>query len=229
MRYETLVGVDADGNFTSPVNRYKAHTDGGVLHQGFLIIVKNSKNQIWVTQRSPLRPDLPDEIQPPFALTTDVTIAGHPRVGSGYKDRAIKELEEEIGVIVIEEQLEWLGGEFNYVADDPARLHPMYRAYKKGITEIEVCGTYLVYTDQVLKPDPKEIIKAELLDADQVRREVNRYARSEIITRPEPSIKGNRIIVKKFKPWTRMYSPWFIEAQRLYPQIYEFNPPKTRI
>lgn len=227
-----MIAVDKDDNILKPVDRFEAHTGEGILHRGLMITIKNYKNQICLAQRSAERPDLPTYFPPPFPLQWDGSIAGHPKYREEgmeekenkkrYISRALKELREELNLQVEKEQLEWLN-KFLYSAPDPAYQDPKYAKYDIRIKEFEVCAVFLMYTKEEPMPNPVEIAKVEWVDSDRVRREVDEYIRSNI------TIKGDEIIVRKFKPESRMYSPWFIKAQELCPEIYEFNPPKARI
>lgn len=227
-----IIAVDKDDNVLGPIDRYKAHTNNGVLHRGLMVIIKNYKNQIYLAQRSAERLDLPTYFPPPFPLQWDGSIAGHPKYGEEgmeenddkkrYMNRALIELKEELELQIEKEQLKWVD-KFLYIAQDPAYQYTKYARYDKRIKEFEICAVFLLYTNKEPKPNPIEITKAEWVNSDQVRREVDMYIGSNI------TINGDEIIIKEFRSESRMYSPWFIKAQECYPEIYEFNSSEVEI
>jgi isopentenyldiphosphate isomerase len=210
-----------------------------------MIIIKNPDDQIYLAQRSAKRPDLPDYFPPPFPLTWDCTMAGHPRRGqNGYLARAVEELKEELHLKIKPESLRWLG-KYPYSAPDPAFQHPRYAQYNKRLKEIEVCGIYATRTKQKPRPDPVEIAQVRCVYADRLKREADEYFSSNVEVRIDKTVametlpQGQsltpwftaipEITAKQFKTRGRMLSPWFIWAHRFHPEIYESDFPKTKV
>jgi len=142
---ENLVRVDKDDNVLGPIERLKAHRGKGILHRGLVVIVKNSRGEFLLTQRSESRPDL--EFPPPFPGFWDLTLAGHPRWGQDdYITQMAVELGEEVGINANPGDIE-PRGKFLYHVPDPTypntKSPPDFR-----LSEYEICGVGVVTTDK---------------------------------------------------------------------------------
>lgn len=203
---EKIIAVNKCDQIRGGVDRYVAHSDAGILHRGFLITVKNYKNEIYIAQRAAERPDLKN-FPPPFSLQWDGSIAGHPRVGNeqGYLDRAVAELKEELDLTVKKTDLRWLG-RFYYNTRDP--LHPK-------VIEKEVCGVLLMCTHQEPKPDKTELAQGKWVPAKDLQKIVGEFAKNNIVEHADGTLEIINFDAKKM-----MFVPWFVKAQQLWPEIY---------
>ena len=205
---EKIIHVSKKGKELGGVDRYIAHTNNGVLHKGFMIVVKNPKNQIYIAKRAGKRPDLKN-FPAPFPYQWDGSIAGHPRFGGSYFERMCGELEEELGLKAEEKELKWVG-EFYYNSVDPAQNN-----YGIIVREKEICGVAIFYTEQEPKPDPTELDAGEWIDAKELKKQVNQFIKTNIVTKP-----NGHIDIKEFTLEERMFTPWLVKAHLFYPQIY---------
>lgn len=70
----------------------KCHTDAGILHRAFAVMVFNKDNELLLTQRSNLK-----ELWPGF---WDGSVSSHVHRGESCEDSARQKLKDEIGVEV---------------------------------------------------------------------------------------------------------------------------------
>lgn len=100
---ELLDVLNEDGTPTGEaVSRDKAHREG-ILHgtsQIFIYRIKDNKVQILLQRRSHEKDSFPDCL--------DISSAGHIPFGVSPEDNAVKELNEELGLIVDKSQLQFL-------------------------------------------------------------------------------------------------------------------------
>ncbi|MCW1301039.1 MAG: NUDIX domain-containing protein [Candidatus Nanoarchaeia archaeon] len=154
---EVLVRVDKRDAVLGKVDRIKAHKEG-ILHRGFLIVVKNHENNFYLTQRNPKR-IICHGIRAPFPSYWDCSVAGHPRWGQrGYVTQAMKEVEEELNMKISRKELKWLGKFYYEQSDEITKL-----------VEHEICALFLLVVDNKISPNRTEISKAKWLTPRQLR------------------------------------------------------------
>lgn len=141
---ELLIQVDEQDNVIGSVERLKAHLDGGILHRGLMVVVKNDENKILLTQRSMDRPNL--GFPPAFPGFWDITIAGHPKWGqTDYVTQMVNEVQEELGIEAKAGEIKYLG-KFQYYAPDPTYPNPETGPTFR-LSEREICGVGVLYTN----------------------------------------------------------------------------------
>lgn len=153
---EVLVRVDKRDVVLGKVDRIKAHKEG-VLHRGFLIVVKDHDNNFYLTQRNPKR--MIGRIRAPFPSYWDCSVAGHPRWGQkGYVTQAMKEVEEELNIKISRKELRWLGKFYYEESDKITKL-----------IEHEICALFLLIVDNKISPNRTEISRAKWLTLRQLK------------------------------------------------------------
>lgn len=81
------------------VKRNQAHSEG-LWHRTVHVWVQNTQGQLLLQQRSSLKDTNPN--------LWDVSAAGHISAGQSSVEAALRELEEEIGLVILEEELKYL-------------------------------------------------------------------------------------------------------------------------
>ena len=92
--------LDSNGNKTGEIkSRNNVHKDGD-WHRSVYIILINKESQIILQKRSAAKESYPD--------MWTISASGHLSAGESSEETAVKELEEELGIDVNKEQLEYL-------------------------------------------------------------------------------------------------------------------------
>lgn len=123
---ELLDVVDIDDRIIDVKTRGEIHAKG-LMHRAVHILVFNSKNEVFIQKRSMQKDENPGQ--------WDSSAAGHVDSGESYLDCAIRELEEELGIVVTTEP-EYL---FHV---DPSELNGMehskiYRCHYDGELQLQ--------------------------------------------------------------------------------------------
>jgi isopentenyl-diphosphate delta-isomerase type 1 len=164
---ELLVQVDVDDNVIGPVERLKAHLDDGILHRGLMVVVRNSKGMILLSQRSMERTDL--GFPPPFPGFWDITLAGHPRWGqTEYVTQMANEVREELGIETEVTSIKYVG-KFRYHAPDPSYPNPRTKPTFR-LSEREVCGVGVLRTDDTPTLNSTELQASQWVEVNEVIR-----------------------------------------------------------
>ena len=164
---ELLVQVDVDDNVIGPIERLKAHLDDGILHRGVIVVVRNSKGMILLSQRSRDRADL--GFPPPFPGFWDITLAGHPKWGqTDYVTQMVNEVREELGIETKATSIKYVG-KFRYHAPDPSYPNPRTKPTFK-LSEREVCGVGVLRTDDTPTLNSTELQASQWVEANEVIR-----------------------------------------------------------
>ncbi len=87
---ELLDVVDADDNVIDVKTRGEIHAQG-LMHRAVHILVFNPEGELFLQKRSMLKDENPGQ--------WDTSCAGHVDSGESYLDCAVRELEEELGVV----------------------------------------------------------------------------------------------------------------------------------
>jgi len=164
---ELLIQVDVDDNVIGPVDRLKAHLDDGILHRGLMVVVRNSKGMILLSQRSLERADL--GFPPPFPGFWDITLAGHPKWGqTDYVTQMANEVREELGIETKATSIKYVG-KFRYYAPDPSYPNPRAKPTFR-LSEREVCGVGVLRTDHTPTLNSTELQTSQWVEANEVIR-----------------------------------------------------------
>jgi len=164
---ELLVQVDVDDNVIGPIERLKAHLDDGILHRGVIVVVRNSKGMILLSQRSRDRADL--GFPPPFPGFWDITLAGHPKWGqTDDVTQMVNEVREELGIETKATSIKYVG-KFRYHAPDPSYPNPRTKPTFK-LSEREVCGVGVLRTDDTPTLNSTELQASQWVEANEVIR-----------------------------------------------------------
>jgi isopentenyl-diphosphate delta-isomerase len=157
MTDEYLILVDAEDNVLGYETKEKCHQGKGILHRAFSIFIFNESKELFIQERSGLKPLWP--------LYWSNSVCSHPRLGETDFEAAYRRLKEEIGV---ETPLQFL---FKF----------QYRASFKDIgSENELCSVYIGTTDVPIVANPGEIAEWRYIDLEELDRDIK--ARPEIYT-----------------------------------------------
>lgn len=94
---ELLTEVDKDNNVLGGINRGKAHSTAGIYYRTIYVLVKNNKDEILCQKRSSTKDLYPN--------CWDLSVGGHVDFGKSYLETAVREIREELGLIVNENDL----------------------------------------------------------------------------------------------------------------------------
>jgi len=97
---EQLTQVDQNNRIIGPIARKEAH-DKDVYYRTIYVLIMNDKNQVLCQRRSPTK-DL-------FPNCWDLSVGGHVNYGKSYVETAVREIGEEMGIEVKEEELNLKG------------------------------------------------------------------------------------------------------------------------
>ena len=82
--------VDKNNQVIGTASRKECHSDKNLLHRAVHIIIENSGGQIFLQKRSEWK-----DVQPG---KWDTSVGGHVDSGEGYRDAALREASEELGI-----------------------------------------------------------------------------------------------------------------------------------
>lgn len=131
---ETFDILDENGNFLNfQVEREEAHSKG-LWHRAAVVFLVNSKNQVLLQRRSPLKKKWPNML--------DVSAGGHSNAGEFGYETAIRETFEELGVKVEKENLVFIGctKNSNIIGDIKDN---MFNEYYVAITDLDLSSLNL--------------------------------------------------------------------------------------
>lgn len=94
---ELVTQVDKNNQVIGSISRGEAHEKQGVFYRTIYVLIKNDKGQILCQKRSPTKDLYPD--------CWDLSVGGHVNFGQSYKATAVRELKEELGLNVSDEDL----------------------------------------------------------------------------------------------------------------------------
>ncbi len=101
IKEEIITLVDKDDNVRGKIARRKAHTRDDAMHRVACVLVFNKKGDLLLQKRSKTVSMYPG--------CWTVSSAGHVAYGDTYINTALRELEEEVGLKVVESDLENIG------------------------------------------------------------------------------------------------------------------------
>ena len=94
---ELVTQVDKNNQVIGSISRGEAHEKQGVFYRTIYVLIKNDKGQILCQKRSPTKDLYPD--------CWDLSVGGHVNFGQSYQATAVRELKEELGLNVSDEDL----------------------------------------------------------------------------------------------------------------------------
>lgn len=119
--------IDEQGNIIGQDSRENIHKNG-LLHREIHVWFYTPKGEIIFQHRAKDKDTFPDML--------DATVGGHVEIGSDFEDTAIKEMEEETGVVVNKDELKLVKTvRSNHVDDSTGKTNNVIRkvfAYKFG-------------------------------------------------------------------------------------------------
>ena len=89
---EILDLLDASGNVTGTVRRAEVHGNPSLRHRAVHVFVTDSQGRYFLQKRSSYKRVQPDK--------WDTSVGGHIPAGETYEQGALRELEEELGIIL---------------------------------------------------------------------------------------------------------------------------------
>ena len=98
---EQIDVLGKEGNFTGVKKSKSEIHKSGDWHRGAHIWLMNSKKELLIQRRSPLKVNYPN--------FWDISAAGHISAGENSKIGAIREIKEELGLNILPEELQFLG------------------------------------------------------------------------------------------------------------------------
>lgn len=141
--------VDANGIPTGVSELKSVIHQKGYFHNTVHIWFYTSKGEILLSQRSAKKSICP--------LMWDVSVAGHIDAGESIEQAALRETKEEIGLIIIESDLQKVG------------MFKCFQTYDTGITDNEFHHTYICELKQPLNtliPQEEEVEALKLVSLD---------------------------------------------------------------
>lgn len=94
---ELLTQVDENNHLIGSISRGEAHDTEGVYYRTVYILVKNDNGEVLIQKRSSTKDLYPN--------CWDLSVGGHVNFGKSYEETAVRELKEELGLDVTEEDL----------------------------------------------------------------------------------------------------------------------------
>ena len=150
---ELIDVLDENGNKTGDIVDRKEVHKKGLWHRIILVAIIDKNNKMLIQQRSGLKESNPNK--------WDISVAGHVSSGQNSIEAAIREVSEEVGIDLKENELEYMG---------------MYKETKKVkenyiISHFYDC--YIVKRDEIdinnLKIQEEEVSKIKLCDIEEIK------------------------------------------------------------
>lgn len=113
--------VDENDNIIGEESREKIHKDG-LLHREVHVWIHNGQGELLFQKRSKTKDTCPG--------TLDASVGGHVEIGDSYEKTALKELEEETGLVAQASDLVYMGKLRRNKFSDPktGKVNNSYRA-----------------------------------------------------------------------------------------------------
>jgi isopentenyl-diphosphate delta-isomerase type 1 len=112
--------VDENDNVIGQATREECNSNPNIIHRAVFVLVHNSKNQILWQKRSYRKDTAPGKWV--------TSVSGHVDSGEDYRDAAIRETKEELGIDV---DVEFLG-KFLYQYQKENEYSSIFRAFSNG-------------------------------------------------------------------------------------------------
>jgi len=143
-----VITVNRQDKILTKKEKLQAHQVDGILHRGFIVLVKNKKGEILLVQRSKKKLLWP--------LYWD-GCCSHPKPGETYLQAGERRLKEELGFTC---PLKYLG-KFYYRA-----------VYQDVGSEEEICAVLTGCYNGQIKPNPEEIAAYRWLKIKDLKKEI---------------------------------------------------------
>lgn len=154
---EILDVVDEEGNPSGgTVEREKAHREG-IRHRTshvWIVREKDGRKQVLLQKRSENKDSFPGE--------WDISSAGHIPAGCGWKESAVRELREELGVQASEDDLQKIGL-LRIQSDEDFHGHPFH---DRQVTTLFLLR--LDWDESRFTPQKEELSEVRWFDLDRV-------------------------------------------------------------
>ena len=135
--------VDENDNVIGQALRSECHGDPSLVHRVAHVMVFNSAGQLLLQKRADNK-----DIQPG---KWDTSVGGHLDPGEDYKQAAVREMQEELGI-------------------ENVPLTFLYKSQIRNDIESENVATYLAISDGEVSFDPQEISEVKFWSADEINR-----------------------------------------------------------
>jgi isopentenyl-diphosphate delta-isomerase type 1 len=142
---ELLDLLDEAGKVVGRVRRGEVHGNPSLRHRAVHIFVRNSRGDLYLQKRSRLKRVAPG--------LWDTSVGGHVPSGESYEQGALRELEEELGIVL----------------PDAAPLERSHDWVWSTGFETEHTRTYLLRWDGVVRPDPLEVEEGRWWTEEELR------------------------------------------------------------
>jgi len=142
---EMLTIVDENDNLIKSEERKVVHSST-LWHRGIHVFVFNSKGELLVQLRSPLKDKYPN--------TYDCSISGQVNFGEDYEATATRELEEELGI------------------KNPSIKPVLHFRMPYGPNDYHICKLFKCVYDEEIKPN-EEISEIKFFEMNELKRLIN--------------------------------------------------------
>jgi len=134
---EHVVLVDEQDKDLGLAEKATVHTTKTPLHRAFSSFLFNGRGELLLQQRSLHKKTWPG--------VWSNTACGHPQRGESYKAAVQRRLKFELGLDIPTEKIHMMLPDY------------LYRYEHKGVVEHEFCPVFVIFTDMVPNPNPKEV------------------------------------------------------------------------
>ncbi len=145
---ETLDVVDEKDEVIATASREECH-EQKLRHRGVQVFILNSEDDLFLQKRSPKKDIFPGLFEG--------GITGHVISGEDYKQAAVRELKEELGIEVSESDLK-----------------EMFRFKILFENEHELITAYLLDYDGTVKIDHNEVESGEFISIDEIQQKIKK-------------------------------------------------------
>ncbi len=142
---ELLDSLDEKGRVIGVVRRSDAHGNPALRHPSVHVFVINAAGEYFLQKRSEYK-----KVQPG---KWDTSVGGHIPAGETYEQGALRELEEELGVVL----------------SDPARLEFHHDLIWQSDFETEHTRTFILRYDGPFKVNPVEVSDGKFWPEEELR------------------------------------------------------------
>ncbi|MBW3014696.1 NUDIX domain-containing protein [Candidatus Woesearchaeota archaeon] len=143
---ETLDVVDEKDEVIATASREECH-EQKLRHRGVQVFILNEEGDFFIQKRS--------EKKDVFPGLYEGGITGHVLAGETYKEAAVRELKEELGIDVHDND-----------------LREMFKFKMLFENEHELITAYILDYDDTINLDQKEVSSGEFLSLDEVRQKI---------------------------------------------------------
>lgn len=137
--------VDENDRVIGQAPRSECHGNPALVHRVAHVMVFNSRGELLLQKRSETK-----DIQPG---KWDTSVGGHLDPGEDYKQAAIREMHEELGI-------------------ENLPLTFLYKSQIRNEIESENVATYLAVYDGEIRFEPREICEVRFWNAEEIRQEL---------------------------------------------------------